>query len=127
MYIKARITNSLKENKSLTFNRQKRRRLLIKNGVYLPYMDAVNEVCLKDGDKVTLNYNQITSRKDWKRKLSNYKSFVNENKNKIFTLQMINEYKNIVELKEDISKPRWRFWIGDLIKVKEDVSNDSND
>ena len=83
-------------------------------------MDATKAQEYKDGDKVILNYKQITSRKDWKRKLPNYKNWVEENKDKIFTIQNTKKYTEFVTLKEDTSEEKWMFWVGDLVKVEEE-------
>lgn len=83
-------------------------------------MDESKSQEFKDGDKVTLNYKQITSRKDWKRKLPNYKNWVNENKDKVFTVQKEKKYTEFVTLLEDNSEEKWMFWVGDLIKVEEE-------
>lgn len=83
-------------------------------------MDATKAKEFKDGDKVTLNYKQITSRKDWKRKLPNYKNWVNENKDRVFTISKGEKYNEFVTFKEDTSEEKWLFWVGDLVKVKEE-------
>lgn len=114
MYIKAIIQN-LNEQLHTKYNRSERRKFL-KRGIYLPYMDSMNIIKYNDGDKVKLNHKQITSRKDWKRKNPNYKSFVKDNKDKTFTLIKSEKFNEFVTFQEDNTDPKWLFWIGDLIK-----------
>ena len=119
IHIKARI-EKIEEQLNKKYNRSERRKFL-KRGIYLPYMDAVNVAMYNDGDKVKINYQQITGRKDWKRKLSNYKQFVKDNKDKIFTIVKDSKYNAFVTLQEDTTDPKWMFWVGDLIKTEEDI------
>ena len=44
------------------------------------------------------------------------------NKDTVFTVEYDEKYKNkpsLVCLKEDTTDPKWLFWVGDLIEVKE--------
>ena len=63
-----------------------------------------NLVTLKEGTKVKLNYDSITNEPSYKNKTKKYKNFVEKNKNKIFTVEYDEKYKNnpiLVCLKED--------------------------
>lgn len=82
-----------------------------------------SEDAIKEGDKVTLNYKKITSYADYATKTEGYKTFVENNKDTVFTVKYDDFYnKNgnniIVTLAEDTTKPSWMWVIDDLIKVK---------
>lgn len=69
----------------------------------------------KDGDKVKLNVDKISGRKDFEVKSEPYSEFVLSNRNTVFTAKMIQN--NIVCFEEDT---RWLFWDEDL----EEASNE---
>ena len=69
------------------------------------------------GDKVKINYEQISQRPDYPKLSSNYREFIESNKDKTFTAGAgINQGKarNLLSFVEDDT---WLFWTGDLIKV----------
>lgn len=68
---------------------------------------------ISEDEKVMLDINAITSRKNYERMSDKYKEFVNGNSDKVFTAHV--EHQNLISFKEE---PRWLFWSGDLIKVK---------
>ena len=77
--------------------------------------DSVNGVLdevytLAEGTKVKLNYESITSEPDYKKKVTRYKEFVENNKDTIFTVQYDEKYKNkpiLVSLAEDDNEVKW--------------------
>lgn len=75
---------------------------------------------ITDGDKVKLNLKAIQDHPDYNRLSEDYKAFVTENENTVFTVQFDprgGSLNHVVSLKEDSTG--WLFWIGDLIKIKE--------
>jgi predicted RNA-binding protein with TRAM domain len=88
---------------------------------YLKLENTPDDKLIDNGSKVKFKYEQITSEKDWVRKLEKYRTFVEENKDKEFTvliedIKVHNKYK-MVSLVEDETDPKWLFWVGDLIRV----------
>lgn len=78
---------------------------------------------LAEGDKVRLKYDYITSREGYATKSEKYKQFIEDNKDKIFTVEYdANHLDNpiIVALKEDDSEPKWLFWEEFLERVESD-------
>lgn len=74
-----------------------------------------NKTPIKDGDKVKLNIKSIKSHPDYFSLSDEYKNFIDENKDTIFTVNSENNrLKSIVGLVEE---PCWLFWVGDLIKI----------
>lgn len=65
--------------------------------------------------KVMLDVEEITSRKDFETKLDDYKQFVLENKDTVFTAHV--EHGRLISLKEN---PTWLFTKFDLIKLDTD-------
>lgn len=76
---------------------------------------------LEEGDKVKINLSRIRKNKDYKKFSNKYINFLNENKDKIFTVERpagrLNSWENIWSLVEDISDPKWCFHESDLIRV----------
>ena len=69
------------------------------------------------GDKVKINFEQISKRPDYHKMNESYRMFVEDNKNKLFTAgEGLNEgtARNLIPLQEDST---WLFWCGDLVKV----------
>lgn len=66
-----------------------------------------------EGDKVKLDVEKITSRKDYERLNPKYKEFVESNRNTVFTAHL--ERDTLVSF---VEQPEWLFWSGSLIKVK---------
>lgn len=80
-----------------------------------------DEMLIDAGSKVKLKYEQIVGRKDYSKMRSDYKEFVEENKEKEFTIlisddKIHNKYK-LVSLEEDTKDPKWLFWVGDLVRT----------
>ena len=76
---------------------------------------------LEEGDKVKINISHIRKNKDYKKFSNKYINFLNENKNKIFTIERpsgrLNSWKNIWSFTEDVSDPKWCFYESDLVGV----------
>jgi sRNA-binding carbon storage regulator CsrA len=72
-------------------------------------------VSLKNGDKVKLNVEAIKNRPNYIHMNENYKKFVDENENSVFTVKLEYETNNrVVSFEEESS---WLFWCGDLILI----------
>lgn len=88
--------------------------------VYLRLKEMdVSPVDLEDGDKVRLNLKAIQGHADYDRLSEQYKQFVENNTEQIFTVsrdERGGKLKTVVSLKEE---PTWLFWTSDLIKVEE--------
>ena len=91
-------------------------------------MDSIttNPITAWEGEKVTLDYNRIISYPDWKQMREDYRNWVTEHKNDIFTVEFdplkkerqTADYNSLVQFVEDETKPKWLFWAGDLIPVE---------
>lgn len=84
----------------------------------LEYKEVISE-----GAKVKLNIEEIQGRPDYKRTVDKYKQWIEENKNKTFTVEFDENKKDnplLVCLKEDRTKPKWQFLYSDL-EVVHDV------
>lgn len=83
-----------------------------------------NAYTISEGTKVRLNYESIISEPDYKNKVAGYKEFVENNKDKTFTVQYDEKYRNkpvLVSLAEDTNKIKWLWHCeSDLIVVDED-------
>jgi hypothetical protein len=77
-------------------------------------------VGFKEGDKVKIDYDYITGRKNYDSLTDKYKTFISENKDKIFTLEKDGIHKSFFVFKEDDTEPKWLWFGTDLIKIKED-------
>ena len=69
----------------------------------------------EDGNKVRLNLEAITSRKNYERMSPLYKEFVESAGDTVYTAHV--ERGNLISLVEE---PKWLFWSGDLIKVTDE-------
>lgn len=91
---------------------------------YIKYKEEqMSSIVLYEGDKVTLDYLGITSRVDYDKRRPEYRNFIEENKDKIFTVKYDEKYRNnpwLVSLEEDTTEPRWLFTTSDLILYKEE-------
>lgn len=89
------------------------------------FKDVLDEPPLREGDKVRLNVPQITARKDYTHKQAEYREFVEQNGSVIFTVRYYRKkqgsFPALVEFQED---PKWLFWVGDLIRVEDEVRSD---
>lgn len=90
----------------------------------LPTQDEKTNIHI--GDKVKLNYEKIIHVSDYPNMTKEYKLWVEQNKDKIFTVEQDSRFKSnqfkfsaIVSLKEDNTNPKWLFSIIDLIKIGE--------
>ena len=72
-----------------------------------------------EGDRVVIRYEQIVNRKDFAAKNDLYKVFLEENRDKVFTIHKVSQGKDhsLIELVEDPSVPKWLWWEGDLCRV----------
>lgn len=68
-----------------------------------------------EAERVRLNIENLKARQNYERMSDKYKEFVETNANTIFTAHV--EKPTLISLKEE---PKWLFWCGDLIKVKEE-------
>lgn len=72
----------------------------------------------REGDKVRLNMNVITGRKDCSKKSARYRQFCESNAGRTFTVEYNGTMRpSVVCLKEDKTEPKWLFWVGDLKKA----------
>lgn len=77
---------------------------------------------LKEGSKVKINVEKIKKEKNYNKRNPNWKNFIENNIDKIFTVEYdFNKKDNpgLVCLKEDQNNPKWLFYIGDLIQIEE--------
>lgn len=98
-------------------NRETRRKLKITKEQSDIFDRLSSGKLINAGSKVKLKYDQITSRKDWATLNQKYKDFVEENKDKEFTVQIDEKIHNmfrLVSLEEDTTEPKLLFWVGDL-------------
>jgi len=77
---------------------------------------------IQEGQKVKLDYDKIKSHPDYNRLEEKYKSYIENHKNKITSVVFDNKYKdhNIVALDNGKYVSEWRFYIGDLIVIKDE-------
>ena len=80
---------------------------------------SVREERLKEGQRVKLHYQRITSHPDWSKLTQKYRMWVATHKDDIFTVEYDEQHKDgvLVCLKEDTTEPKWLFYEGDLIEV----------
>ena len=77
-----------------------------------------------EGTKVKLNYEKITSQTDYGMRVENFRNFVEENKDTVFTVEYENDKaikgrdQFIVTFKEDPTTPKWLWYVDDLIAVE---------
>lgn len=101
-------------------NRETRRKLKITKEQSDIFDRLSSGKLINAGSKVKLKYDQITSRKDWATLNQKYKDFVEENKDKEFTVQIDEKIHNmfrLVSLEEDTTEPKLLFWVGDLMLI----------
>lgn len=79
---------------------------------------------INEGDSVRINIDAVTSRQNYGRMSQNYKTFVDENKETVFTAHVektgSTTASRLISFKEN---PRWLFWSGDLIVINSEESN----
>ena len=71
------------------------------------------------GDKVRLKYDAITQSPDYDKRVENYKKFIEDNKDKVFTTESYNGYDKLFCFVEDDTEVKWVFHEYDLEKVEE--------
>lgn len=105
-------------------NRKSRRKINKKGIIYTP---PKGDLKLFEGDLVKLNYNKIVSYPNYKVAMrKEYIEFVESHKNDTFTveydprrvLEGLDSMNYIVQLKEDMTNPKFLFSSIDLILVK---------
>ena len=75
-------------------------------------------IVFKEGTKVMINSKRIKSHPDYSKYSFSYRYFIEHNNKKIFTVEYEkNRDPVIVVLKEDLTRPRWLFYVGDLSEV----------
>lgn len=74
---------------------------------------------LPEKQKVKINYKRIVSEKDYLKRQKKYRKFLEENKNKVFTVEYNRNHPDgkMVCLEEDTTEPKWLFTSYDLIPV----------
>lgn len=70
------------------------------------------------GDKVRLKYDTITQSPDYDKKVENFKKFVEDNKDKVFTTESYKGYNKLFCFVEDETEIKWVFHEYDLEKVQ---------
>lgn len=81
-----------------------------------------NEDVLVPGDKVMLNVKRIMEDPDFEKYKPEYKAFIRDHANEVFTLTKEAKQQGpfgLVSFEEDDSPQKWLFYIGHLKKVKE--------
>ena len=84
-------------------------------------MKALDDVkpVIAVGDKVRLKYDVITQLPDYDKRVENYKKFIEDNKDKVFTTESYNGYDKLFCFVEDETEVKWVFHEYDLEKVEE--------
>lgn len=81
-------------------------------------LDGVGDVTrpqkFNEDDKFMLDIEKIRARKNYNYMTDNYKRFVSENVDTVFTAHV--ESRGLISAKEE---PMWLFWSGDLLRVAE--------
>jgi len=88
-----------------------------------------------EGEKVKIDFARIVSYPDWNELKENYRNWITEHKDEVFTVQFdpkrkeknTNDVNTIVQLEEDTTEPKWLFWAGDLIPEKDQPNKDKKD
>jgi len=78
--------------------------------------------CLFEGDKVKLNIDKILAYPDWESRQEQYRDFVMDNVDTVFTVQYDEKYQSkpaVVKLLEDKSEQQWLFSDVDLLVLDE--------
>lgn len=114
-------------------NRAQKRKMMKKLGVDYSTMnliaDAVehqSETELHNGDRVTIDTDTIMSKKHFPNMQPAYQEFVRNSVGQVFTVVKEERFegKPIVSLLEDTREVRWLFWEGELIRVKEEHTDE---
>lgn len=80
-----------------------------KNGMETPNLPQE----IQTGDKVSLDLEKITTRRNYDRMSPAYREFVENSGDMVFTA--MKEQGNLISLQEE---PQWLFWSGDLQLIK---------
>ena len=96
---------------------------------YFKKKDTENYPVCFEGERVIFDIERIKADKDWDKLREDYKNFILENKDKVFTVEYdpekkknnLNAARTLVQLKEDTMVPKRLFWAGFLIPHKEDI------
>ena len=116
-------------------NREQRRKLnlLPKDSIILTDLINMSKVKkalddwkpIAEGTKVKLNIKKIKSDVNYPRLTNTYKTWVNENKDKVFTVEYDAKHKenpHLLCFKENVEPIKWLFWEGDLIVLEDKVN-----
>ena len=94
---------------------------------YIKFKEMQTEsIVLFEGDKVKIDYLGITSRVDYERRRPEYRDFIENNKDSVFTVKYDEKYRHnpwLVSLEEDTTEPRWLFTTSDLILLEKEKEN----
>lgn len=120
----------------MEFNREQRRKLkkrLNKSGMSVDTaiellerrLQALSSEALPEGAKVRLDYDAIVNQPSYHKRQQTYRDFVEENKNKEFTVEYDGKHTSgkLVCLAEDMSEQKWLWHSADLIRL-DDVTNE---
>lgn len=87
---------------------------------------SATEDMLEDGELVKINVDQIMGREEWNKLNPDYRDFVQQNRDTVFTAKIRRRsaggYPVIIDLD---GFEMWSFWIGDLIRLKKEKQNDT--
>lgn len=108
--------------------RAKAKEIAKKNGISFSRAKNIVEYnygknTIQEGMKVKLNVKQIKSHPDWWKLRPEYKKFVEDNENTVFTVEydryedgkLKSNNNSMVCLKEDTTEPKWKFFFRDLL------------
>ena len=110
-----KLTNKLKNNG--VSNGEVKLRAALKKLTGIVNSSTLNK--LKDGDKVTLNIESIKSDVNYQRKVPDYKQFVEDNKDTVFTVEYDKKHTKeslLICFKEDNRK--WLWHELDIVRVE---------
>lgn len=85
------------------------------------------QIQIPEGTKVKLNYDKIISDINYPRMRRRWKEFIESAKGKIWTVEYDKKFgtqPEIVMLKEDVTEPKYYFWVGDLEVIKQGEAED---
>lgn len=110
-------------------NRAQKRQLAKKTGLHYKIVKKIveekeeNKGSFLGGEKCMLNTEKIRQHPKFNENNPEYIKFIEESEGKIFTILKEEKYKNspIVSLEEDVKRPRWLFYEGDVIKKDGDI------
>ena len=81
------------------------------------------DLSISEGTKVKFNIQKMKKHPDWEKLTQDYRDFVEQNSDKIFTVEYDEQYQYEplwVCLAEDPAPIKWLFYIGDLQVVEEE-------